>query len=155
MGSPTMDSREERQAFDLIDVDKDGYITAEELIKVIDKVGGVMSPEEARGLIRKADSDKNGSIDYTEFSSLWSSLKGEEEEKIRDEFFKYDTDKNGVITRDEMMEAVSILSKDKKAEAQQFISQLDVDNDGKVSYPEFLLVWRYKSLGSFKITIVE
>ena len=74
-------------------MDKDGYITAEELIKVIDKVGGVMSPEEARGLIRKvnkfllfppstlvkADSDKNGSIDYTEFSSLWSSLKGEEE----------------------------------------------------------------------------
>ena len=74
-------------------MDKDGYITAEELIKVIDKVGGVMSPEEARGLIRKvnkfllfpsstlvkADSDKNGSIDYTEFSGLWSSLKGEEE----------------------------------------------------------------------------
>merc|ERR1711988_709906 len=153
MGSPTMDSREERQAFDLIDVDKDGYITAEELIKVIDKVGGVMSPEEARGLIRKADSDKNGSIDYTEFSGLWSSLKGEEEEKIRDEFFKYDADKNGVITRDEIMEAVSILSKDKKSEAQQFISQLDVDNDGKVSYPEFLLVWRYKSLGSLKLPL--
>ena len=65
-------------------------------------------------LLLKADSDKNGSIDYTEFSGLWSSLKGEEEvgwgpgnlqyystiqEKIRDEFFKYDTDKNGVITR--------------------------------------------------------
>merc|ERR1711936_1266764 len=144
---------EERQAFDLIDVDKDGFITPEELIKVIEKVGGFMSPEEARGLIRKADSDKNGSVDYTEFSSLWSSLKGEEEEKIKEEFFKYDTDKNGVITKDEMMQAVSILSKDKKSEAQQFISQLDVDNDGKVSYPEFLLVWRYRNLGTLNLPL--
>ena len=44
------------QAFDLIDVDKDGFITPEELIKVIEKVGGFMSPEEARGLIRKVKS---------------------------------------------------------------------------------------------------
>merc|ERR1711881_343275 len=150
MGSLTMASweRELRQAFDLIDVDKDGNITAEELIKVIEKLGGSMSEDEARGLIRRADFDKNGSIDFTEFSGLWSSLAGEGEDKIRDEFTKYDTDKNGVITRDEMMKAVSLLSKDKKSDAENFISQLDIDNDGKVSYPEFLLVWRYRALGS-------
>merc|ERR1711953_1020539 len=151
--SLTMESRELRQAFDLIDVDRDGNITAEELIKVIEKLGGSMSEDEARGLIRKADVDKNGSIDFTEFSSLWSSLAGEGEDKIREEFTKYDTDKNGVITKDEMMKAVSILSKDKKSDAEKFISQLDIDNDGKVSYPEFLLVWRYRALGSLKLPL--
>ena len=34
-------------------MDKDGYVTAEELIKVVEKVGGCMSQDEARGLIRK------------------------------------------------------------------------------------------------------
>merc|ERR1711874_223030 len=153
MGSPTMDSWELRQAFDLIDVDKDGYVTAEELIKVVEKVGGCMSQDEARSLIRKADSDKDGCIDFTEFKSLWTSMKGEEEDKIKEEFSKYDTDKNGVITKDEMLEMVSILSNDKKSEAQRFIAQLDVDNDGKVSYPEFLLVWRYRDLGSLDLPL--
>ena len=41
------------KAFNLIDVDKDGNITVEELIKVIENVGGSMSQDEARGLIRK------------------------------------------------------------------------------------------------------
>ena len=35
-----------------------------------------MTEDEARALIRKADADKNGSVDFTEFSNLWASLKG-------------------------------------------------------------------------------
>merc|ERR1711868_74096 len=151
MGSLNMDMQELRQAFDLLDADHDGSITSEELIKVIEKVGGCMSSDEARGLIRKADMDKNGAIDFTEFNTLWTSLKGGDDEDIRDEFHKYDADKNGFITKDEMMQAVSILSQDKRSEAEKFIAQLDVDNDGKVSYPEFLLVWRYRALGSLNL----
>ena len=64
------------KAFDLIDSDRDGSITTEELIKVIEKVGGCMTEDEARALIRKADADKNGFVDFTEFSNLWASLKG-------------------------------------------------------------------------------
>ena len=29
-------------------------------------------------------------------------------------------------------------------EAKKCIAELDVDQDGKVSYPEFILVWKYK-----------
>ena len=39
-------------------MDKDGYVTAEELIKVVEKVGGCMSQDEARGLIRKVKKTK-------------------------------------------------------------------------------------------------
>ena len=41
------------KAFHLFDQDKDGLITTEELIKLIDKVGGCMTEGEARGLIRQ------------------------------------------------------------------------------------------------------
>ena len=30
------------------------------------------------------------------------------------------------------------------AEAKKCIAELDVDQDGQVSYPEFMLVWKYK-----------
>ena len=75
------------KAFDLIDADGDGSVTSDELINIIAKVGGSMDPDEARALIRKADMDKNGSIDFTEFSTLWSSLKGEEDVKDKLEIF--------------------------------------------------------------------
>ena len=37
------------------------------------------------------------------------------------------------------------------AEAARCVADLDVDKDGKVSYPEFLLVWRYRELGTLKL----
>ena len=38
-----------------------------------------MGADEARALIRMADMDKNGSIDFSEFETLWTSLKGGED----------------------------------------------------------------------------
>ena len=46
---------------------------------MMEQVGGSMGVDEARGLIRKADMDKNGSIDFSEFETLWTSLKGGED----------------------------------------------------------------------------
>eukprot|EP00090_Calanus_glacialis_P030678 TRINITY_DN49732_c0_g1_i1.p1 TRINITY_DN49732_c0_g1~~TRINITY_DN49732_c0_g1_i1.p1 ORF type:complete len:146 (-),score=55.44 TRINITY_DN49732_c0_g1_i1:71-508(-) len=140
-----------REAFHLFDQDKDGLITTEELIKLIDKVGGCMTEGEARGLIRQADKDKNGGIDLSEFGILWAAMKGEGEEDIKEEFARLDTDSSGFITKDEMLEVVSILSKDKVGDAERCVAELDVDKDGRVSYPEFLLVWRYRELGTLKL----
>ena len=41
------------QAFQLFDQDRDGLISVGELRKLIEKVGGKMSEEEARELVRK------------------------------------------------------------------------------------------------------
>ena len=46
---------------------------------MMEQVGGSMGADEARALIRKADMDKNGSIDFSEFETLWTSLKGGED----------------------------------------------------------------------------
>ena len=85
---------------------------------------------------------------------------------MRDEFAKLDTDKSGYITKDEMVtvissefqgDKVSVLNKLNMSgldsdnffafqmeEAKKAIDKLDVDKDGKVSYPEFILVMKYK-----------
>ena len=83
--------------------------------------------------------------------------------KIRAEFAKLDADNSGFITKgtkksninchyhqrttclEEMLQIISAEFKDEKiAEAQAAIDKLDVDKDGKVSYPEFILVMKFK-----------
>merc|ERR1711963_225865 len=99
-------------------------ITKDELRKLGEKVGGSMTEGEAKGLIHQG------------------------EKEIRKEFSKLDVDNSGFITKDEMMSVITDcdhFSGDKMEEARKCIAELDVDQDGRVSYPEFLLVWKYKS----------
>merc|ERR1711997_1094436 len=123
------DTVELQEAFKLFDMDGDGMITKDELRKLVEKVGGKMTEGEAKGLIHQADKDGNESIDFSEFSKL-------------------DSDNSGYITKDEMTSVITDcdhFSGDKMEEAKKCIAELDVDKDGRVSYPEFLLVWKYKS----------
>ena len=45
---------------------------------------------------------------------------------------------------DEMVKVISDQMGDQMEQAKAVIDQLDVDKDGKVSYPEFILVMKYK-----------
>merc|ERR1711935_712499 len=141
--------KELKEAFSLFDDDKDGFVTMDELRKLIEKVGGHMTEAEAGALIHLADRDGNNCIDFSEFSKLWSAirLEGEGEEEVREEFSKLDTDNSGFITKDEMLAVIANCEHfvgDKGEEAKRCVDELDVDKDGQVSYPEFLLVWKYK-----------
>merc|ERR1711936_240609 len=135
-----------REAFKLFDIDGDGVITADELKGLITQIGGTMSEGDAKAMIHAADKDGNMKIDFSEFAKLWEALRGSGEESIREEFSKLDTDKSGFITKDEMMAVISKAGfvGDKMGEAEKCIAELDVDKDGKVSYPEFILVMKYK-----------
>ena len=48
------------------------------------------------------------------------------------------------IFPDEMVKVISDQMGDQMEQAKAVIDQLDVDKDGKVSYPEFILVMKYK-----------
>merc|ERR1712042_300961 len=134
-----------REAFKLFDIDGDGVITIDELSSMASKVGGDMSNADATALIKAADKDGNMGIDFSEFAKLWEALHGEAEAEIRAGFAKLDADKSGFITRDEMVATISSgFTGDKLEEAKKALDQMDVDKDGKVSYPEFLLVMKYK-----------
>jgi len=138
-----------KEAFSLFDDNKDGLISSEELVKLIEKLGGVMTEGQAKALVSLADKDDNGNIDFQEFHSLLNLVLGELENdpEIRKEFERFDLDKNGFITKTEMLEVIETSAgfvQDKVVEAKKCIEELDVDKDGQVSYPEFLLVWKFR-----------
>lgn len=148
-----------RDAFKLFDTDQDGLVTLQELNQIFEKLGSdsecKLNPAEIQAMVRAADKDKSGSIDFEEFHELWQKLKHvstgdtltEDEREIREEFDKLDIDGSGYISKSEMMKTIDdceFLSGDKEEEARKCLADIDVDGDGKISYPEFLMVWKFK-----------
>jgi len=65
------DSEEEiLEAFKVFDRDGNGFITVEELLHVMTNIGEKLTSEEAAAMIREADADNDGQIDYKEFVKL-------------------------------------------------------------------------------------
>ncbi|EPS64880.1 hypothetical protein M569_09899 [Genlisea aurea] len=61
-----------REAFSVFDRDQDGYISTFELMNVMMNLGERLTEEEAEEMIREADVDGNGSLDYDEFVRIMS-----------------------------------------------------------------------------------
>ncbi|CAO2595090.1 Calmodulin-like protein 5 [Lemmus lemmus] len=56
-----------RAVFSVFDKDGDGHITVDELKQAMTQLGEEISQEELDGMIREADVDKDGKVDYNEF----------------------------------------------------------------------------------------
>lgn len=61
------------KAFQKIDLNGDGYITHNELYKVLTKKGEKMTPEEVKDVIALADTNQDGKLDYHDFCKLFTS----------------------------------------------------------------------------------
>ena len=147
-------------------------VTIQELQSIFKKLEGEnkIKPSEIKAMLKAADRDRNGTINFNvshlkffkfsvnahflqEFTNLWQRLKNfgdhlsEDEKVIREEFDKLDVDGSGYISKQEMMatiESCEFLGSTKEAEAKRCLDDIDVNGDGKISYPEFLMVWKFK-----------
>ncbi|OWF56433.1 Calmodulin [Mizuhopecten yessoensis] len=59
--------KEMRDAFRMFDCDSNGFIEADELKSVMLKLGNDLSTKEVEAMIKDADLDGNGKIDFDEF----------------------------------------------------------------------------------------
>jgi len=69
-----------KQAFDTFDTDDDGFITSEELQSIFSRGGGaeegrvVVSSKAAKSMVKQADKDGDGKIDFDEFVNMMMNL---------------------------------------------------------------------------------
>ena len=85
--------------FDMFDVDGDGTISAKELATVMRTLGQNPTEEEIENMIKEADKDGNGEVDFEEFCILMAkrSQETEPDEELMEVFQLFDKNGDGII----------------------------------------------------------
>ena len=130
-----------REAFELIDKNKDGQITLDELKNFFNSLKENISDADLQDMINEADIEGNGTISFDGFVALMNSkLRNEEvEEEIIETFKKFDQDNNGLIGPEDIYNLLHSFNQDITiSEAEEMIKNVDIDDDGMVNYQEFV-----------------
>ncbi|XP_076110853.1 uncharacterized protein LOC143079408 isoform X2 [Mytilus galloprovincialis] len=62
--------KELHEIFCVFDKNKDGFISSEELYEVLSKLGESITKDEAYLMIKEADLDRDGKVNYTDFKAI-------------------------------------------------------------------------------------
>jgi len=133
-----------REAFNAFDKDGGGDIDKVELKELFKSLGRAPSEEELDAMIKVADTDGNGTIDFFEFATMMAHMmvrddsKEAQQERLKMAFGMFDTDGNGAISLREMTAMMYNLGEACSLEdVKELIDQFDVNGDGVIDYEEF------------------
>ena len=130
-----------KEAFNIFDKDKDGYITVKELDQIMKNLGQSPTESELQNMINEVDIDRNGTIDFGEFLGIMmKKLKETDSEDELIEVFKiFDTDGNGLINSNELLNIMLTLGEEtNKEDIEDIIKEVDHDGDGFINFEEFI-----------------
>ena len=133
--------KEFKEAFNIFDKDKDGYITTKELGDIMKNLGQTPSEAELQDMINEVDIDGNGTIDFKEFLGLMARKmrESDSEEELIEAFKVFDRDGNGLISSEELLHVMVTLGENTNLEEiEDLIKEADLDGDGFINYEEFL-----------------
>ncbi|KAF4367599.1 hypothetical protein CsatB_017769 [Cannabis sativa] len=133
-----------KDMFALMDSDKDGKVTFEELKTGLRKVGSQLGEPEIKMLMEVADVDGNGVLDYGEFVAVTIHLqKMENDEHFKRAFMFFDKDGSGYIELNELREALADeLGETDSMVLNEIMREVDTDKDGRISYDEFVAMMK-------------
>eukprot|EP00919_Chromeraceae_sp_WS-2016_P039003 GHVR01093141.1.p1 GENE.GHVR01093141.1~~GHVR01093141.1.p1 ORF type:complete len:523 (+),score=141.90 GHVR01093141.1:84-1652(+) len=139
-----MTSKEEREmltrAFQELDVNGDGMLSKDEIITGWKKLFGEseLSEQDLMEIFESADSDKSGSIDYTEFLVATLDRKSMcSQEKLEAAFKTFDTDNSGKISQKELAQVFGVGDKLDSDLWNEIVREVDKNGDGEVDLNEF------------------
>ena len=134
--------------YEQFDPDGNG-ITIEELEQAMVGWGQNPTQEELQEMMRIADQDGSGIIDFDEFCTLMKNqLKDAETGKeLETAFSVFDRDGDKSISREELSYIMTHCGGDKKLSAEeldQMMNIVDEDKDGQISWEEFVDMMKQK-----------
>ena len=136
-----------KEAFLLFDKDGDGKITQKELGAVMQSLGETPTAAELHDMINDADTDGNGTIDFSEFLTMMvrQMTDLESQEDFRGQFNVFDKDGNGLISAAELRHVLTNLGENFTDKAiDDMIKEADIDGDGQINYDEFVTLMTSK-----------
>jgi calmodulin len=130
-----------KEAFEIFDKDRDGFITIKELGEIMKNLGQTPTDAELQDMINEVDVDGNGNIDFKEFLGLMARKMRDTdtEEELIEAFKVFDRDSNGLISGQELKHVMTSLGeKITDEEVDEMIREADIDGDGYINYEEFV-----------------
>lgn len=145
-----------KEVFKSLDHNGDGNLNLEELREGISEM---RNSNELIDLLSGADTDKNGTINYTGIKykyrhlSLFiefiaATIEAQvflKEENLRNAFIMFDRDGSGKIDTKELAELLTgegYMDEMTKEQMTQLISEADINGDGEIDYEEFIYMMR-------------
>ncbi|KAJ3566181.1 hypothetical protein NP233_g7160 [Leucocoprinus birnbaumii] len=137
--------QEIKEAFELFDGDKDGFLDYHELKVAMRALGFDLKKAEVLKLLREAEKAKEypGMMDYTEFERIMTEriLARDPMEEIKRAFQLFDDDNTGKITlRNLRRVAKQFGDRLEDEELQAMIDEFDLDQDGEINEQEFFAI---------------
>ncbi|KAF3778443.1 Calcium-dependent protein kinase 8 [Nymphaea thermarum] len=128
-----------KEMFAMMDSNKKGRITFEELKVGLHKIGHQVPDSDVQMLMEAADADGSGTLDYGEFVAISIHLKKiGNDEHLHKAFSYFDKNKSGYIEIEELRDAlVDDLGPDNDEVVNSIVRDVDTDKDGRISYEEF------------------
>ena len=132
-----------REIFDLVDKDKGGSISREELRELMDTLGIRASKEEIDLMINEIDEDNNGEIDFEEFVAVMSRRVNASytADQVKKAFKAFETPgSSGYCTIESLRKALMSYGTDKLSlqQANDLLSQLEQDSQGRINYVDYV-----------------
>eukprot|EP00803_Ostreobium_quekettii_P006964 evm.model.scf_1970.2 EVM.evm.TU.scf_1970.2 scf_1970:22605-24176(-) len=131
---------EYKGAFALFDKDGDGAITIKELGQMMQSLGQTPTEGELQDMMREADADGSGAIEFPEFLNLMvkRTMENDIDDRLREAFNVFDKDGNGYLTKEELRDVMRSLGVNLTVkEQEEMIREADQDGDMRLSYSEF------------------
>ena len=127
------------KAFYAIDVNHDGVISKDELIKQLSLDMSIEEAEaKANRMMSVIDSDGSGEIDYTEFLTVTVDEKTLlSKENLKKAFLYFDKDGSNAIEKDELREWLSAGDIIPEDIINDLMMEADINNDGTIDLSEF------------------
>lgn len=129
-----------KQMFHMMDTDKNGNLTFEELKDGLHMIGHAVPDPDVQMLMDAADIDGNGTLNCEEFLTMSVHLKRISSDEVLARAFRYfDKNESGYIEFEELREALleENLGPNNEQVIQDIIFDVDLDKDGRISYEEF------------------
>jgi|EP00672_Neobodo_designis_P025063 calmodulin len=133
-----------KEIFDLVDEDKSGEISKNELKKLMETLRLHPTEEELTAMMREVDADGSGDIDFDEFVTVMSRRVQADytPEQLKSAFKVFETDNvpPGYVSTEVLEHALTTYGSDKlnQEEAAELLSTVDPEHTGKINYMEFI-----------------
>lgn len=127
--------------FKSIDKNSDGKLSRKELIEGYTQILGELAEDEVDRIMKIADTDGSGEIDYSEWViATMDKKKLLTEDKLLMAFNMFDKDKGGSISSAEVKDTIGVGKNIDEKLWNEIINEVDVNGDGEISFQEFKIM---------------